>query len=104
MSRAISLKALAMLRPRASAMPVVAVLNILLLSSVTGPFFTKTMVATTQAAHNNNDMIHLAKAPIRRCPNCLPELDLNEAVVTVESIERDLWGLSGRNGLLSYAT
>ena len=57
-------------------MPVVAVLNILLLSSVTGPFFTKTMVATTQAAHNNNDMIHLAKAPIRRCPKLSARIGL----------------------------
>ena len=71
-------------------MPVVAALNILLLNSVTGPLFTTTMVANTQAPHNNNDMVHLARAPIRRCRNCLPELALNEAVVTVESIERDL--------------
>jgi hypothetical protein len=71
-------------------MPVVAALNILFVNSVTGPLFTTTRAANTQAAHNNNDMIHLVKAPTRRYRNCLPDLALNEAVVTVESIETDL--------------
>ena len=97
------LKALAMLRPRASATPVVAALNIFLVNSVTGPLFATITVANIQAAHNKNDMIHLAKAPSSRYRNCLPDLAMSEAVVTTESVETDFWGIFWRNGLFSYA-
>ena len=88
--KAISLNALAMLRPRPRPIPVVTALYTLFRNSVTAPSRTTIRVANTHAAHNSNDKIHLIELPMRRDRSCLPLLALMEEVETVESTRKQL--------------